>query len=166
MYFQIPNFQILRDGYWFVHVQRRILICTRTKRSNLNYLHNSLWIIFTTRSCLVIYSFCASLLHSLIMWLIVSSLLRYNPLLLFCCVLSIFYFTLRGFIMLFWAALRRYLNFLYYISFSNHVHVLSCEICFLFFLNIHTVIFFPFLFLSYCCQVDFYVACFVSGRFD
>ena len=41
--------------------------------SNLNFLHNSQWITFPTQSCLVLYSFCASLLHSLIMWLIVSS---------------------------------------------------------------------------------------------
>ena len=42
--------------------------------SNLNFLHVSLWIILPTQSCLVLYSFCAKLLHSLIMWLVVSSL--------------------------------------------------------------------------------------------
>ena len=42
--------------------------------SNLNFLHNSLWIPFSTNLCLVLYSFGANLLHSLIMWLIVSSL--------------------------------------------------------------------------------------------
>ena len=42
--------------------------------SNLNFLHNSQWIIFPTQSCHVLHSFCANLLHSLIMWLIVSSL--------------------------------------------------------------------------------------------
>ena len=42
--------------------------------SNLNFLHISQWINFITQSCLVLYSFCANLLHSLIMWLIVSSL--------------------------------------------------------------------------------------------
>ena len=35
--------------------------------SNLNFLHSSSWIIFPIQSCLVLYSFCASLLHSLIM---------------------------------------------------------------------------------------------------
>ena len=42
--------------------------------SNPNFLYISLWITLPTQSCLVLYSFCANLLHSLIMWLIVSSL--------------------------------------------------------------------------------------------
>ena len=42
--------------------------------SNLNFLHISYWITSPTQSCLALYSFCADLLHSLIMWLIVSSL--------------------------------------------------------------------------------------------
>ena len=42
--------------------------------SYLNFLHISPWITSPTQSCLVLYSFCASLLHSLIMWLMVSSL--------------------------------------------------------------------------------------------
>ena len=42
--------------------------------SNLNLLHNSQWITFPTQTCLVVYSFCAILLHSLIMSLVVSSL--------------------------------------------------------------------------------------------
>ena len=40
--------------------------------SNWNFLHNSQWITLPTQSCLVLYSFCANLLHSF-MWLIVSS---------------------------------------------------------------------------------------------
>ena len=43
-------------------------------RSTFNFLHNSQWITLPTQSCLVSYSFCANLLHSLIMWLIVSSI--------------------------------------------------------------------------------------------
>ena len=35
--------------------------------SNLNFLHISLWITLPTQSCLVLYFFCANLLHSLIM---------------------------------------------------------------------------------------------------
>ena len=50
--------------------------------SNLNFLHIS-------QSCLALYSFCANLLHSFIMWLIVSSLSPHSLHLLFCCVLSI-----------------------------------------------------------------------------
>ena len=56
-------------------------------RSNLNFLHNFQWITLPTQSCLVLYSFCANLLHSLIMWFIVLSLLPRNLHLLFCCVL-------------------------------------------------------------------------------
>ena len=54
--------------------------------SNLNLLHISQWITLPTHSCLVLYSFCANLLHSLIMWLIVSSLSPHSLHLLFCCV--------------------------------------------------------------------------------
>ena len=43
--------------------------------SNLNFSHISQWITLPTQSCLVLYSSCAKLLHSLIMWLIVSSLI-------------------------------------------------------------------------------------------
>ena len=56
---------------------------------NFNFLHNFRWITWSTHSCLVLYSFWASLLHSLIMWLIVSSLSPDNLHLLLCCVLSI-----------------------------------------------------------------------------
>ena len=56
--------------------------------SNLNFLHISQWITLTTQSCLVLYSFCANLLHSLIMWLMISSLSLHSLHLLFCCVLS------------------------------------------------------------------------------
>ena len=48
--------------------------------SNWNFLHIS-------QSCFALYSFCANLLHSLIMWLIVSSLSPHSVHLLFCCVL-------------------------------------------------------------------------------
>ena len=39
--------------------------------SNLHFLHSSQWITLPAQSCLVLYSFCANLLHSLIMWLVV-----------------------------------------------------------------------------------------------
>ena len=57
--------------------------------SNWNFLHISQWITLPTQSCLALNSFCANLLHSLIMWLIVSSLSPHSLHLLFCCVLSI-----------------------------------------------------------------------------
>ena len=36
--------------------------------SNSNFLHNSQWITFLTQLCLILYSLCTNLLHSLIMW--------------------------------------------------------------------------------------------------
>ena len=57
--------------------------------SNFNFLHISEWITLPTQLCLVLYAFCANLLHSLIMWLMVSSLSSHSLYLLFCCVLSI-----------------------------------------------------------------------------
>ena len=61
--------------------------------SNLNFLHYSQLINFPTQSCLVLYSFCANLLHSPIMWLVISSLSPYYLYLLFYCILSIFALT-------------------------------------------------------------------------
>ena len=46
--------------------------------SNFNFLHDSQWITLSTQFCQVLYSFCTNLLHSLIMWLIVSSLSPHN----------------------------------------------------------------------------------------
>ena len=57
--------------------------------SNSNFLYISQWITSPAQSCLALYSFCANLLHSLLMWLIVSSLSPHSLHLLFCCVLSI-----------------------------------------------------------------------------
>ena len=75
--------------------------------SNLNFLHNSQWITLPTQSCLVLYSFWANLLHSLIMWLMVSSLSPYSLHLLFCCVLSILALIWLVFMALFCAVVRR-----------------------------------------------------------
>ena len=57
--------------------------------SNFNFLHNSQWITFPTQSFLVLYSFCTSLLHLFIIWLIVLSVSAHNLYLLFCCILLI-----------------------------------------------------------------------------
>ena len=70
------------------------------------------WITFLTQWSLVI-SFCANLLHSLIIWLIISSLL---PHLLFCCVWSIF------------VAIRRDSVSLLRLPFLCRVYVFSSEI--------------------------------------
>ena len=55
--------------------------------SDLNFLHISQWITLPTHSCLALYSRCANLLHSLIIWLMVSSLSPQTQHLLFCWVL-------------------------------------------------------------------------------
>ena len=75
--------------------------------SNLNFLHNSQWIILPTQSYLVLYSLCANLLHLFIMRLIVSSLSPDNQRLLFCCVLSILALPYLVLMALFCVAIRR-----------------------------------------------------------
>ena len=65
--------------------------------SNLYSLHISQWITLPIRSCLVFYSFCANLLHSLIVWLIVSSLSPHSLHWLFCWVLSILAFIIGSY---------------------------------------------------------------------
>ena len=57
--------------------------------SNLNFLHISQWITLPIQSCPVLYSFYSNLLHSLMMWLMASSLSTHSQRWLFCCVLSI-----------------------------------------------------------------------------
>ena len=59
--------------------------------SNFIFWHHSQWITFNTQLCIVFYFFCTSLLHSLIMWLTVSSLSQHNVHFLISCVLSIFF---------------------------------------------------------------------------
>ena len=94
--------------------------------SNFNFLHNSLWITVPTQSCLVLYSFYANLLHSLFMWLIVSSLSSHYLHLLFCCVLSILALRWLVLMALFWVAIRRdsvsHLRF----PFLSHIQVFLC----------------------------------------
>ena len=75
--------------------------------SNSNFLHISLWFTLSTQSCLVLYSFCAILLHSLIMWFMVSSPSPHNVHLIFCCVLSILALIWLVLTALFCAAIRR-----------------------------------------------------------
>ena len=100
-------------------------------RSNFNFLHNSQWITLPTRSCLLLYSFCANSLHSLIMWLIISSLSLHRLHLLF-------FFLVGGAsgLFLLWHSpysvilsinLKRF-SFSLKISFLNHVQIFSFEI--------------------------------------
>ena len=95
--------------------------------SNLNFLQISQWITLSTQSCLVLYSFCANLLHSLLMLLMVSSLLPHSLYLLFCWVLSMLALIWLVLMALFYTAIRSdfvsLLNFL----FLGHVQVLLCK---------------------------------------
>ena len=72
--------------------------------------------------CLLLYSFCANLLHSLIMWLIVSSLSPHNLHMLFCCILSILvlvWLVLIGFLCAIWRNSISLLRF----PFLSYIHV-------------------------------------------
>ena len=64
---------------------RQILVCACSALSNFDFLHNSQWIAFPTHSYPLFYSFCASLVHSLILWWTILSLSSHNF-----CLLSIF----------------------------------------------------------------------------
>ena len=93
--------------------------------SNLNFLHISQWITLSTQSCLVLYSFCANLLHSLIMSLMVSTLPPHSLHLLFCCVLSILALIWLVLTALFRAAIRRDSVSLIKFPFLSHVQVFN-----------------------------------------
>ena len=95
--------------------------------STLNFLHISQLITLPVQSCLVLYSFCANLLHSLIMWLMVTSLSQHSPHLLFCCVVSILVLIWLVFMALFCAAIRRDSVSLLKFPFLSHVQVFWCE---------------------------------------
>ena len=89
--------------------------------SNLNFLHISQWITLPTQSCLVLYSRCANLLHSLIIWLVVSSLSPHSLHLVFCCVLSILALIWFVLMALSCAAIRRDSVSLLKFPFLSHV---------------------------------------------
>ena len=99
--------------------------------SNLNFLHISQWITLPTQTCLALYSFCANLLHSLIIWLMVSSLSPHSLHLLFCYALSILGLIWIVLVALFCAAIRRDSVSLLKFPFLSHVQVLSCEMLFI-----------------------------------
>ena len=91
--------------------------------SNFNFLHISQWITLPTQSCLALYSFCANLLHSLIMWLIVLSLSPHSLHLLFCCVLCILALIWLVLMALSCASISRDSVSLLRFPFLNHVQV-------------------------------------------
>ena len=99
--------------------------------SDLNFLHISQWITLPTQLCLALYSFCVNLLHSLIMWLMVSSLSPHSLHLLFCCVLSILALIWLVLMTLFCVAVRKDSVSLLNFPFLNPFQVLSCEMLFI-----------------------------------
>ena len=111
------------------HSLGQILLCINHcfVWSKINFLHNSQHITLPTQSCLILYYICASLLHLLIMWLIVSSLPPQKLYLLFCCFLfspALIWLVLLA---LFCGATRKYSVSLLQFPFLSHVHVFSCE---------------------------------------
>ena len=96
--------------------------------SNLNFLHISQ---YKTLPCLVWYYFCVNLLHSLVIWLMVSSLSPHSLNLLFCCDLSILALIWLVLMSLFCTAIRRDYVCLLKFPFLSHVQVLSCEMLFI-----------------------------------
>ena len=99
--------------------------------SKLNFLHIFLWITLPTHLCLAFYSFCTNLLHSLIMWLMVSSPSPHSLHLLFCCVLSILALIWLVLMAPFCAAIRRFSVSLLKFPFLSHVQALSSEMLFI-----------------------------------
>ena len=93
--------------------------------SNWNFLHISQWTTLPTQWCLALYSLCANLLHSLIIWLVVSSPPSLH--LLFCCVLSIFALIWLVLMALSYAAIRRDSVSLIKFPFLSQVQVFWCE---------------------------------------
>ena len=91
-----------------------------------NSLHNSQRTTLPTQWCLVLYS-CANLLHSLIRWLMVSSLLPHNLHLPFFGVLSILTLIWLVLIALFCAVIWRDSVYLLRFPFLSHIYVFSFE---------------------------------------
>ena len=119
-------------------------------------MHNSQWITFSNQSCPVLYSLCANLLHSLIMWMIVSSLSPHNlHLLFFASLLFSFHIVL---LVLFCAASRRDVVSFLRFSFLSLVQVFSSEILLVCISKLHTVVYLPiFVFLLFCS----FIACII-----
>ena len=99
--------------------------------SNWNFLHISEWTTLPTQSCLALYSFCANLLDSLIMGLIVSSLSPHSLHLLFCCVLSILALIWLVLMALSCVTIRRDSVCLLKFPFLSEVQVFWCEVLFI-----------------------------------
>ena len=111
---------ILQNRFWVVHIPF-------VSWSNFKFFHDSHWIILPTELCLVLYSFCASLLHSLIMLLIISSPSSRNLYPLFCWVLSILILIWLVLMALFYGAIWKDSVSLLMFPFRCHVRDFLCN---------------------------------------
>ena len=139
---------------------RQILSCAYTTclYGWFSDFYTTKWFTFPIRSSIILYSFCANLLLSLIMWLIISSLSSHKLHLQFCSVLSIFaqhtWSIYRCLVLLLEdsvSLLRSPFSF-------SHVQVFSCEISIVCRLKSPSIWFdFPFLvvLLVLCCLCYF-----------
>ena len=91
--------------------------------SNLNFLHISQWMTLPTQSNLALYSLCANLLYSLIIWLMVSSQSPHSLHLQLSSVLSIFALIWLVLMALSCAAIRRDSVSLFKFTSLSHVQV-------------------------------------------
>ena len=125
-----------------------------------------LWSAGTAKSTILqVLFFCWLLLslHSLIIWLMVSSLSPHSLHLLFCWVLSILALIWFVLMALSCAAIRRDSVSLLKFPFLSHVQVLSCEILFISRLKRPELFSFSFLFPGYGHSIVHSVLSFVSG---
>ena len=129
--------------------------------SDLNFLYISQWIILPTQSCLVLFSFCANLPHSLIMWLIVLSLSPHSLHLLYCWVVNIalIWLVLTA---LSSTAIRRDSVSLLRFPFLCLVQVFSCEMVFK---AARELFFSTFLLPSYCNSIVYRVIGIISDSY-
>ena len=141
-----------QDRFWLLHIPFVRVV-------KLKVLHNSLWITLSTQSCLILYSFCAILPHSLIIWLIVLTLTPHNLHYLFCSVLT--FLALTVLMALFCAVISRGSVSLLRDPFFRHVQIFWCEILLVCRLKLF---FFVFLLPSSCCSVDSCGVCVVYDR--
>ena len=111
-------------GVYACHFLWQVCIYHLFVWSNLHFLHISQWNTLPTLSCLLLYSFCANLLYSLIMWVIVSSLSPHILHLLFCWFFSIIALIRLVVMALSFAAIRRDSVFLLRFPFLSQIIVI------------------------------------------
>ena len=125
----------IRWSVWMSKSQRSWCVSFSKAAAELCIYHLFVWsdlnFLPPSQSCLVLYSFCANLLHSLIIWLMVSSRSPHKLHLLFCCILSIPALIWLVPVALFCAAIRTDYVSLLMFPFLNHMHVFSCDILFI-----------------------------------